>query len=341
MLRLARGAFSIRAQEEAMSRTLLLATDGRPSADGAVRLAGVLSHHLDAEIEAVGVLTPMEFSALSAPAAVPAGYLLLDENRARDLEIAVKAQLDRVTASDDARQVSIVTGSPASALAERAAAVHASLVVAGTEPPILAHAWRRGATALELVRVSPAPVLVAPPEEIRPPSRVLAAVDFGARSVAAARFAAELLPPGGRVYLCHVTWQPTETAALPSLSAWKGNYDRWAEARLEALASELNADFAVHAEPMLVQGDVATDLVSLADRLDVDMVAAGSQGNGQTDPRLVGSVAAALVRCGRWAVLLTPPGYTPDRSRQPRGGRRMPMQTSVLGAGSHEPGGTP
>ena len=173
-----------------MPRTILVATDGRPSAEGAVRLAGALSHHLDAEVEAAGALRPMEFSALSAPSAVPAGYVLLEENRARDLEIAVKAQVGRLTGSGEVGGVAVVVGSPASALAERAVAVRASLVVVGMEPPVLAHAWKRGGTALELVRVSPAPVLVVPAEDSRLPSRALAAVDFGPHSVAAARCAA-------------------------------------------------------------------------------------------------------------------------------------------------------
>jgi nucleotide-binding universal stress UspA family protein len=322
-----------------MSRTILLATDGRPSADGAVRLASALSRRLDAEIEAVGAIEPVEFSALSAPSAVPAGYIVLEENRARDLEIAVKAQVGRVTDSGEVGRVAVVSGSPAPALAERASAVHASLVIVGMEPPILAHAWRRGATALELIRVSPAPVLVVPPDASRLPSRVLAAIDFGARSVAAARSAAELMPPGGRLYLCHVTWRPTETSALPSLSGWKDSYDLQAAARLDTLARELGADFAVNAEPMLVQGDAATEVLSVADRLDVDLVAAGSQGNGLTDPRLLGSVATTILRCGRWAVLLTPSGCSRDRPRRSRVAWCAQMQPSVLVADPRESGG--
>lgn len=324
-----------------MSRTILLATDGQPSADGAVRLARALSQRLDAGMETVGAIETMELSALSVPSAVPAGYVLLEENRARDLKIAVEAQLARVTDSGEVGGVAVVSGSPAPALAEHAAAVHASLVVVGMEPLSLAQAWRRGATVLELVRVSPAPVLVVPGDDSRLPRKVLAAVDFGARSVAAARCAAELMHPEGHLYLCHVTWQPTETAALPSLAGWKDSYDRQAETRLDALARELRADFAVSAEPIIARGDAATELLALADRLDVDLVAAGSQGNGLTDPRLVGGVAATIVRRGRWAVLLAPSGDSTDRSRRSHVGRAAQAQPSILATDSRESGGAP
>ncbi len=289
-----------------MSRTLLVGSDGRSSADGAVRLARALSHHLDAECEVIGTLAPLEFSALSPPAAIPAGYDVIEENHARDLELAIIAQIERLPGDGQVGRVATAVGSPVVRIVEHAAAMRASLILLGMEPPILAHAWRRGATALELLRVSPVPVLLVPEEGGELPSKALVAIDFGALSIAAARSAAELMRPGGHLYLCHVTWPPEETSPLPSLADWKNAYDRHAEARLQALGEELSAEFTVKAHPLLLNGDPATEVVAVADRLDVDVVAAGTRGICLLDPRLVGSVAATLVRRARWAVLLTP-----------------------------------
>ncbi|HET8656266.1 MAG TPA: universal stress protein [Longimicrobiaceae bacterium] len=301
-----------------MSGTILVATDGRPDADGAVRVGAALAEReAGAAVELVAVLVPREFSALAPSAPVPDGYVVLQDAQARDLQLAVGRQLARVGRPEAGLATRVEVGSPASAIAERARAADASILAMGRQPLALAHASARGDTALQVVRLCPAPLLIVPPDATEPPRSALAAIDFGPLSARAAWGVAATLPEGGHLYLLHVTWEATETEALPSLGGWKREYDERAEARLEALAREVAAALPVQARAILARGDVAHEVLAIADRMNVDAVAAGRQGGGAGARVLVGTVATALVRRGRRTVMVVPPTAAEAESSRP------------------------
>jgi nucleotide-binding universal stress UspA family protein len=101
---------------------------------------------------------------------------------------------------------------------------------------------------------------------------------------------------------------------VASLNAWTSVITGAAAAQqqtFEELAAELRRDVRKLAEEMRVpvtfltrRGDPCGELRAAADDLKADVVVVGA--SAQPGHRLVGSVAARLVRAGRWPVAVVP-----------------------------------
>jgi nucleotide-binding universal stress UspA family protein len=171
-----------------------------------------------------------------------------------------------------------------------------------------------GEVALRTIRRARTPVLAVTDAALRVPARVaVAAVDFSASSVKAARAALELLDDGGTLYLAHV-WSRT-VIEHPTLLAQDDAYERALPERLARVAQLVRApgrDVAI--VPTSLVGHAAEEVVRLADARGADVVAAGSRGHGVLDRLLVGSVTSGIVRGATCAVLVTPEPTAAERA---------------------------
>jgi nucleotide-binding universal stress UspA family protein len=115
----------------------------------------------------------------------------------------------------------------------------------------------------------------------------------------------DLLGGEGTLYLAHVT---------PRVPIPQGDPRTWGEIttsavvpKLEAIARHLGASPAIRVEYVLLHGDPARELLSFADQLDIDLIAAGTHGRSAFGRLMLGSVSTKLIRLARRMVMVAPP----------------------------------
>jgi nucleotide-binding universal stress UspA family protein len=167
----------------------------------------------------------------------------------------------------------------------------------------------------DVMREGVAPVLALPPlaEPYRPstqlPGRVLVAMDFSAASMRAARLARRIMRDGGVLHLAHVRF-PLLAEEGERYEGMHVVHTAGVEAAFEAAVRELSGG-AVTVTTTVCDGDPATALLELAERVQPDLIAIGSQRHHWLERMLLGSVARAIADDGRWPVLVTPPQRRP------------------------------
>jgi nucleotide-binding universal stress UspA family protein len=158
-----------------------------------------------------------------------------------------------------------------------------------------------GETALHLAQDAMAPVLAVPASATAIPRRVIAAIDFSATSVLAARTAAGWLRAGDELHLVSVAPKPRRSdRAVPAIQPVVD--------RLTKAGEELGVAPGVRVQSTGVFGDPARTLLDHAQRIDADLIALGSHGYGAVKRLVVGSVASKIIRVATCAVLVAPIG---------------------------------
>jgi nucleotide-binding universal stress UspA family protein len=110
------------------------------------------------------------------------------------------------------------------------------------------------------------------------------------------------------LHIVHVRPEIDVPATDPS--AWSSVYESGAEVLMAQLAAELRKTHPdVRIETTLLRGHVSTVLLDFADRIAADLIAVGQHGHGAIDRFLFGTVAQAMVRSARCAVLVAPPTH--------------------------------
>lgn len=197
--------------------------------------------------------------------------------------------LDELIAAEHGGDVEVrgeVLDGPAfSRLIQRARELHARCLVLGGPPP----SGLLGATAERVVRKSPLPVLVLR----RPPQdgyrRVLVGVDFSSGAERALEEAAALADPHAALTVCHVfnTWGfPAKAEVEAAATPRRDRLAAWAKQRLP------------DREPACVVavGIPKTELLTVAESVQADLVVVGCRGKSRLAHMLLGSVAEAAVR---------------------------------------------
>ncbi|HUL02814.1 MAG TPA: universal stress protein [Gemmatimonadales bacterium] len=268
---------------------ILLAAHGGPSAEGAVRVAGLLETRLRTTLETVCVLEPLPVIDYGYVATLPPSqeqYQVLSDA----LRAAVTQQLRRCEQTGGTPQVAF--GLAASEIARTAREKGALLIVTGIGPHHVLDRALGGETALQLVQLASTPVLAVPANATTLPRRVMAAIDFTPTSLRAARVPLLWLGAGDSLQLVHVAAEPDPTAA----------------ARLEELKADLQAGTKAAVETVPLRGDPARSLLGHAESSRSDLITAGTHGYGIWKRLTLGSVASKIVRLSPIAVLIAPLG---------------------------------
>ena len=84
---------------------------------------------------------------------------------------------------------------------------------------------------------------------------------------------------------------------------WSG-WERTIVEKARAFAAETAKEIGVHAQPFLMEGDVASEIANAAEEHDVGVVVLGAVGQARSQDFLVGSVAENLVGCAQRDLLL-------------------------------------
>jgi nucleotide-binding universal stress UspA family protein len=275
---------------------IIIATDGREQSDGALAMGRLLAGSTDA-IRLVTVLRALPMVP-DMPLAPP---IEAEEERRTEATKGVAAQANRVW--NEAFEVELHDGDPATAIARLAHEAGATMIVAGIGRHRVTDRVFGDETALRLVRLADVPVLAAAAGAKRAPRCIVVAMDFSETSLRAARLAVEMAAPDATVYLAHVA--PRDTSFYDAKRSGT-TYKIGAGDALERTRLQLHIPEGVAVRTTVLQGDAATELLAFATSIDADVIATGSHGHGFVARMLIGSVATRLVRCGTCSVLTVP-----------------------------------
>ena len=295
-------------EQMATSMTVLLATDGSDCAGVAVDLVRSIGWPQGSLICVATVVEHAALADVSAEAGREAA-----ESSAPGLD-AARAALDRAARSLDETGVrvetAVLTGRPASAIVEKAAAIHADLVVVGSRGHGTIGSMVLGSVSAEVADHAHCPVLVARRHWWR---RALLAVDGSPFALLAEQIVshwpifAALPIETASVANTAMSW----TSGL-ALSGYAGSIDYPMTAKeivsehedvAADSAERLNAaGLTAHGE--VLRGDPATELLRRATDTSADVIVMGTHGRTGVRRLVAGSVARNVMLHASCSVLV-------------------------------------
>ncbi len=275
---------------------VIIATDGRRQSDAALMVGRLLAGGSDA-MRLVSVLQPVPIVPdVTFP--VP-----IDIENARHDEAKRDAANQACRMWDEACDVELYDGDPATVVARIAHDAGATMIVAGLGRHRVTDRVFGDETALRLVRAADVPVLATAPGLMQAPRRIVVAVDFSETSLRAARLALELAASGATIYLAHVA---PRDSSFYDWGGWGATYKHGVGDALQKTRDQLRVPEGMTVQNVLLQGDPTTELLAFAASVNADLIATGSHGHGFVARMLIGSVATRLVRCSTCSVLTVP-----------------------------------
>jgi nucleotide-binding universal stress UspA family protein len=289
------------AQETPSTGPILVATDGTAAGDAAFRAASLIAGKSSASIPVFVVIEPLPVllphpSLIAQPLVAPPDLFTAVRDR-------VAESIRELAPEGLAWQVEVEYGRPSTEIAKKARDIHAQLVVIGLVHHGVMDRILDGDTALEVVRHSRTPVLLASANWKALPTHAVFAVDFSAQSMQAARAGLRLLGDGATVLLTHVRPIPM---VYDGMGVWEIEYEEAAKRELAKFAEALKAPSGVRVEQVLLRGSPSPTILALADERGADLVVAGTRGAGLVERLLLGSVATRLMRHSTRSLLIVP-----------------------------------
>ena len=288
---------------------ILVATDGSPDSDGAVRVGRALSLRDNVPMTMFSVVEPLPPYDSDGITAVD--VVRLTEIARESREAAIRAQHERTHPGIAEWPYLIEVGDRVDTILTRAEREPAALIVVGLGAHGVTARILRRETALRLIRGATTPVLAVPMYGWGVPHSALVAIDFTGSSEDAARVALDLLGGEGTLYVAHVT---------PRVPIPQGDSRTWEEVttvgivpRLENVVRRLAPPPGVAVEYVTLHGEPANELLAFADQVNVDLIAAGAHGRSAIGRLMLGSVSSKLVRSAERCVLVAPPRRSPSR----------------------------
>jgi len=296
-----------------VTATLLVATDGSPSARGSLRLARQLEALRGYRIEILGVVEPLPVFDAGFLVAVPEAELY--ESRREALRREIEAQVREVRPDAEEWRIHVEAGTPASRIVAVAEGLRAEAILLGLGRHSPVDRILGSETALQVARLSHLPVLAVPAEAEALPRRAAVGIDFSEFSRRAARTAARLMKDPWELHLVHVM---SGMEFLPAVSEdWRADFEGEVSRRLERLAAELPQGEGSEIRVAVLEGEPAQELLAYAKRHEVDLLVAGSHGHSFVGRLLMGSVSTRLLRKAHTPVLVVPPAEIPEEVTAP------------------------
>lgn len=282
-----------------MGLHVLAVSDGRPAAEGALRLAAALAAKEGVKPRALALLQP-----LPVPQMLANGLPHVEEvERARAAEIVERVREQASDLNTGVEwEVSVCRGSVGEAL-EAAGRDGADLVV------VPRNGCERfsgcGGELLALARASHVPVVLAGADVGGLPSRGVVGLDFGPMTLQLARTAALLMGAPGSLRLTHVLPQLDFPAA--SLWGWNDSYVGALPGQFRRLREDLGEQNGLELTESVLEGDPVGSLLGLVKDEGADLLALGSVAYTYRERVTYCGVPSELARRFAGAVLLVPP----------------------------------
>jgi len=277
---------------------LLVATDGSPASDGALRVADLLAEREGLAVQVLSVLEP-------EPG--PRSGLLparLAEQVERRFE-HVRAQVRGVTGVRPAWRTAINIGPVSETIGRMSEAVAADMIIVGFGQHRRLHdRTPKEPTARRIAEISATPVLIVPPHASALPRRAMLALDFSRSSIRAGRAALQMVNAPAQMHLVYVqaSKEPFPLEPVDPDSAYAAGFAPF----FEAVERELCAPPGVTFERVVVpSGDPVVQLLAYAAANDVDLIAMGKHGKAAHERFRMGSVSARVLGTAQCLLLIS------------------------------------
>ncbi len=286
-----------------MTRTILVATDGTPAAQGALRFAKALAEQKSHQILILGVVEPVPVFDAGFMVALPEAELY--ESRRDALRQEVFGQVEAVWGGDAGIPISIKAGLPGPRIMAHAEDVGADMVLMGLGRHGPMDRVFGTETTLQVLRLSHLPVLAVPEAATRLPDSAVLGLDFSLFSHRAAQAAIDILATPWEIHLVHVL---SGMEFLPTLSeGWRGEYEAELTQRLSDFAADLGVPQGCRSHSHVLEGEPSHELLGFAEARQAGLLVAGSHGHSFVGRLLMGSVSTRLIRAAQVPVLVVPP----------------------------------
>lgn len=283
-----------------MTPIILVAADGTPAGEDALRLAQRLADREGARVEVLAVHDPAALRVVCGDDPTTSMRPPAAEVAVRSLRERIRAQMQEIGEGAEDWPLTVQVGGVARMIASYAVDCGAGRVVLGISQADAAQRWLSREMLLDLIRRVNVPVFAVPPGHAELPRSVIVAVDFSKYSLEIAREALEDLEPGAQLHLVNVT--------SPARAGLRPQADRLViERKLTELASELELSGIAAVETYLRSGDPADEILRLADEVGAHLIAAGSHGVPYPGQVLTGDVWGKLVHAADCSLLIGPP----------------------------------
>jgi len=288
-------------------RSLVVATDFSPAADGAIEHAALLAKRWNAQLTLLHVFNDGIWSQIKTLYAGQPWTAVAPADAARNrLTQQAQALAER---SGIKVQAHVRSGRASTEIAAFSRETQPQLVVIGEHGENWLADIVLGGTALKVLKSAQLPVLLARRTVVAPWSRVLIATDFSDNAERAARIAMQWFPDA------HLQLVHAYSVAFESRMRLAGtmSHDITLYRQREANRAEQKLQEQVRVMQMgprlgslLVHGHPAAALPDQAQRLQADLIVIGKHGASALDQRLLGSVTHNLLYHAPCDVLVVP-----------------------------------
>jgi nucleotide-binding universal stress UspA family protein len=283
------------------TRPILVATDGTTAGEAAFRAAALTAAKVRSTVQVVVVVEPLpvvvpERSLMMEP--LVASPTLLDAIRDR-----VVSQMRPLASQGLEWHVQVEYGRPSAEIVDKAHDLNTQLIVMGLVHHNVVDRILDGDTALEVVRHSQAPLLLASAGWKALPKVAVVAVDFSTQSLEAAHAGMRLLGDGATIILVHVR---SVVTVYDGMAMWEEEYDTAATKELGKFAEALNVSSGIRVETVMLSGNPSAAILDFANERDADLIVSGTRGAGLIERLVVGSVATRLMHHSTRSLLIVP-----------------------------------
>ena len=290
-------------------RAVLIASDGSPAAQAAARVTAELERERGAVPEILQVFDLRSYPTVPfLVEALGAADQLLGEAAHDEQRAEVVAQLAGVAPEASHWPVHIGAGTPAGQIVTLAEKLDVALTLVGIRQHGRLDRIAGDETTLLVQRRSSCAVLAVRAESTGLPRRIVAGIDFSKPSVAAARAALDIAKSDAKLTLVHAQTaddghlSDDEHAVVHDLGV-----ARALEEIRAFLLSGLPAGSTVTIDTLVESARPSELLLSVAARLDADLIAIASRRHGLVARLMLGSVADELTHACLTSLLLVPP----------------------------------
>ena len=280
---------------------ILLADDGSPHAQAAVKLLKELPLPPKSRVHVLRVFQPGQIDAL------------------RHMERNLKQTEGNLLGAGIKVDADLVLGYPAEKIVETAKKMKPDIILIGAKGLRATLGILLGGVAQQVVEYACCPVLIvrAPYHGLR---HILLVTDGSLFSQRAVRYLGKFpLPEKTDVHLIHVLPPLTTPVIMEPYfggrDAYVSLYNPEEEAKTKAKQKRagdallertrnLLLKQGIESTPMLLRGDAATEIINYTDKEDIDLIVAGSRGLSSFQGWLMGSVSRKLVHYSNCSVLI-------------------------------------
>ena len=282
---------------------LLVATDGTPRSDAALRAARAIAEVTTQKVLVFAAHAPLPM--LGPEVHVSTSPATDIESRAH-LHDQVIEQMSRAGLAEP-WPLRVSTGSPSALIAKLAANVDASLIVMGLGGHGVFDRIFGDEMVLQVLRMTTVPVLAVAEGFTDLPDRVLVAMDFSSSAKRALELATPLVRSGGRLTIANVVSPNavSDSSRASASAAVSGHM-------LARMATMLSVAPGVIRSHTVARGEPGKELLRLASEMHTDLIVTGSHGHNFLSRLLVGSVSTKLLRKAGCSILIAPPLDVPD-----------------------------